>query len=178
LLCQDLTRVVSKYVTTVQFIRILKFDVIVSGRGVHDALKIRHFLGCALYIPCGGWDWDCGSVGAAAPTEFDYLYDHWGSIRSLPDAWVQLCECQSKHARDSESHLKRDHNTERYARKPPCPTLSSPQSLVRLLLLQRIGCQKLVQKLSFGGVCSRSESKTLCKTSSGFPLLTPHLELV
>jgi hypothetical protein len=64
----------------------LKFDVIVSGRGIHDALKIRHFSGCAPNIPRCGWDWDCGSVGAAAPTEFDYLYDHWGSIRSLPNA--------------------------------------------------------------------------------------------
>jgi hypothetical protein len=86
LLCQDLTRVVSECVATVQFIRILKFDVIVSGRGVHDALKIRHFLGCGPYIPHGGWDW--GQWGRRPQQNLITYYDHWDSIRN---AWVQLC---------------------------------------------------------------------------------------
>jgi len=101
------------------------------------ALHSLWWLGLGLWVSGGGGPHRIWLL--IRPLGFDPLSSQrlGTALRTSKLAWG----CQSKHARDSESHLKRDHNTEPYARKPPCQTLSSPQALVRLLLLQRIGCR-------------------------------------
>jgi hypothetical protein len=126
------------------------------------ALHSPWWLGLGLWVSGGGGPPQSLITVLIRPLGFDPLSSQ------------RLGACQSQHARDSESHLKRDHNTERYERKPPCQTLyiSTIPSQVAF-----VAKDWLSETVSFGGGCSGSESKTLCKTS-GFPLLMPHLELV